>query len=79
MSNLGYDGHEDDQKKVVSALGGKKGLIDSGLPTLVFLLAFNFSHSLNKSTTYALILSGLLTVLRLVRRETLQHALSGII
>ena len=79
MSNRGYDGHEDDQKKVVSALGGKKGLIDSGLPTLVFLIAFNFSHSLNKSTTYALILSGLLTVLRLVRRETLQHALSGII
>ena len=35
--------HEEDRDKVVNALGGKKGLIDSGVPSIVFLLVFNFS------------------------------------
>jgi hypothetical protein len=33
----------EDKDKVLSALGGKRGLIDSGLPALVFLLVFNLS------------------------------------
>ena len=28
----------DDRDKVVNALGGKKGLIDSGIPSIIFLV-----------------------------------------
>jgi hypothetical protein len=30
-----------------SALGGKRGLIDSGLPALVFLVVFNLSDKIS--------------------------------
>ena len=40
---MSYDGHNEDKDKVVSALGGKRGLIDSGLPALIFLIVFNIS------------------------------------
>ena len=65
--------------KILAALGGVKGLIDSGIPALVFLIVFNISHDIKCAATYALALSGLITVFRLVKRETIQNALSGIV
>ncbi len=75
---MSYDGHQEDKAKIISALGGTRGLIDSGLPSLVFLIVFNLAHNVNSAAISALILSALLTLMRLVRRETLQHAISGI-
>lgn len=71
--------HEADKAKIVNALGGKKGLIDSGLPALVFLVAFNFTKEVTQSSYAALALSLILTLVRLVKRETIQHAISGVI
>jgi hypothetical protein len=71
--------YEADKAKIVNALGGKKGLIDSGLPALVFLVAFNFTKDVNQSSYAALGLSLILTLIRLVKRETIQHAISGVI
>ena len=39
--------HDEDRDKVVNALGGKKGLIDSGVPSVVFLIVFNFTKEVN--------------------------------
>ena len=41
--------HDEDRDKVVNALGGKKGLIDSGVPAVVFLVVFNFTKELTDS------------------------------
>lgn len=71
--------HDADKAKIIDALGGKKGLIDSGLPALVFLISFNFNKDVTQSSYYALALSLFLTLLRLIRRETIQHAISGVI
>ena len=71
--------HEADKAKIVNALGGTKGLIDSGLPALVFLVSFNFTKDVTQSSYYALALSLVLTLLRLIKRETIQHAISGVI
>jgi hypothetical protein len=60
-------------------MGGKKGLIDSGLPALVFLVVFNFTKDVRQSSYAALGLSLVLTALRLARKETIQHAISGVI
>ena len=77
---MSYHGHSEDKDKVLNALGGKKGLIDSGLPSLVFLIVFNLSGKNITSAIYAAIgLSIVLTFIRIVKRETVQHAFSGLI
>ncbi len=77
---MSYQGHSEDKDKVLNALGGKKGLIDSGLPSLVFLIVFNLSGKNINSAIYAAIgLSIVLTFIRIVKRETVQHAFSGLI
>jgi len=69
----------EDKAKILSAMGGVKGLIDSGLPALLFLIAFNITKDVRDSAYAALVLSLLLTLVRLVKRETIQHAVSGVI
>jgi len=77
---MSYQGHNEDKDKVLNALGGKRGLIDSGLPALVFLIVFNISGKDVDTSLYAAVaLSILLTLLRLIKRETIQHAFSGLI
>ena len=76
---MSYEGHSEDKAKVLDALGGTRGLIDSGVPSIVFLIVFNISHNLNNSAISAVALSLTFTLARLVRRETLQHAISGLI
>ena len=77
---MSYQGHNEDKDKVLNALGGKRGLIDSGLPALVFLIVFNISGKDVDTALYAaVVLSILLTLLRLIKRETIQHAFSGLI
>ena len=72
--------HNQDKETVIKALGGKKGLIDSGVPAVVFLIVFNISGKDVDTALYAAVaLSILLTLLRLIKRETIQHAFSGLI
>lgn len=68
----------DDKEKVVNALGGTRGLIDSGLPALVFMVSFYVTKEIRPSVTYALILSAGLALARLIKKDTVQHALSGL-
>ena len=70
--------HED-REKVLQAFGGKKGLIDSGIPAVIFLVVFNVADTLRPALISAIAVSALLTLIRLARRETVQHAMSGFI
>ncbi len=71
--------HNVDRDKVMQALGGKKGLIDSGLPAVVFLIVFNLDKDLKNALTSAVILSAILAIIRLARKDTVQHAVSGVL
>jgi hypothetical protein len=71
--------HNEDRDKVVNALGGKKGLIDSGVPSIVFLVVFNISKELNTAIMSALALSLILAIFRLIKKDTIQHSVSGVI
>lgn len=71
--------HNHDKETVLKALGGKKGLIDSGLPSVVFLVAFNLKHDLRVAIWAALTLSISLAIIRLVKKDTIQHSISGIL
>jgi hypothetical protein len=70
--------HED-REKVLAAFGGKKGLIDSGIPSVIFLVVFNVSKELQTALIASIAVSALLTIIRLAMKDTIQHALSGFI
>ena len=71
--------HNEDRDKVINALGGKKGLIDSGVPAVVFLIVFNLTKELNTAIWAALSLSMTLAIIRLIMKDTIQHSVSGVI
>jgi hypothetical protein len=71
--------HESDKDKVLGAFGGKKGLIDSGIPSIIFLVTFNIRKDLQEALIASIAVSALLTIIRLVMRDTVQHAISGFI
>jgi len=72
-------GHHEDKAKVLAAFGGKKGLIDSGIPSVIFLVVFNVTDELQSALIASVAVSALLTIIRLAMRETIQHAVSGLI
>jgi len=68
----------DDTALLSQALGGWRGMLDSGAPSLVFLLSYLISHrNLELSIKLAILTGALLAVERLVRRKSLQQVLSG--
>ena len=70
---------EEDKAKVVTALGGKKGIIDSTIPSLIFLLTYNISKNLMVCLYVSLATAALLMLYRLIRRDSLMHSISGFI
>ena len=71
--------HHEDKAKILAAFGGKKGLIDSGIPSVIFLVVFNVTDELQSALFASVAVSALLTIIRLAMRETIQHAVSGLI
>lgn len=72
------------QTALVESFGGKRGLVDSGLPAVVFVLvnsvvaAFASRDAALDSALVAAVAVGAAVVgLRLVRKQTLQQAISG--
>jgi hypothetical protein len=66
-----------DRHLVLEQLGGWRGMIDSSLPTVAFIVA-NAVDGLWTGIWAALAAALLLFVLRLVRRESVQQAMSGL-
>jgi hypothetical protein len=71
--------HHEDKAKVLAAFGGKKGLIDTGIPSVIFLVVFNVTDELQSALIASVAVSAVLTIIRLAMRETIQHAVSGLI
>lgn len=70
---------KDDKAKILDALGGKKGLLDSALPAVLFLIIFNISDDLQIALYGAIGTSIVLTIVRLAMKDTIQHVISGLI
>jgi hypothetical protein len=71
---------KDDSELLASALGGWAGVIDSGLPFLVFTVAYLVTDRDLETTLYASVgTAAILAVLRLLRRQSLQQVVSGLI
>ncbi len=67
-----------DEPSLMEALGGRRGLLDSALPALTFVITYLASgQQMPLALTAALVVGGIVAVLRLVRRDSLRHVLAG--
>ena len=60
------------------AFGGLRGMIETVLPGLLFVTIFTINKDLHWSAIAALAVSLVLFVVRLVKRDTVKHAFSGV-
>jgi hypothetical protein len=68
------------QLNLADAVGGPLGMLETSVPAVAFVVAYTASGSdTNTAAGVAVGLALLLTVARLARRESPQHALSGLI
>lgn len=65
---------------LASAIGGGRGLVDSGLPGALFVAVYTLDgQELKPALWAALGLALLLAILRVLRREPLQQAVAGVV
>lgn len=70
---------KEDSELLAKALGGWAGVIDSGLPFLVFTIAYLSTDRNLEVTLYAALgTAAILALLRLARRQSLQQVLAGL-
>ena len=59
------------------AIGGWRGLIDSALPSMLFIVIFVFQKNLKNALIASLALGAVLLVIRLIERKSLTQVFSG--
>ncbi|WP_431982713.1 DUF3159 domain-containing protein [Streptomyces qinglanensis] len=60
------------------AFGGVRGLVETTVPGLVFIAMYTVNKDIHTAAITALVLSGVMVVFRLLRKDTVKHAFSGI-
>lgn len=60
------------------AFGGIRGMVETTVPGLVFVLIYTINRDIHIAAIAALGLSVVLGIARLVRKDTLKHAFSGV-
>ncbi|MYT28162.1 DUF3159 domain-containing protein [Streptomyces sp. MspMP-M5] len=71
-------GRQVTEAALFEAFGGLRGLVETVLPGLLFVAIFTVDKDLHVSAIAALAVSLVLCVVRLVRRDTVKHAFSGV-
>lgn len=67
-----------DREMLDRAIGGWRGMIDSGVPAAVFVIAYMLtSQQLRPSLIAALVSGAIIALVRVVRREPLQQVVTG--
>lgn len=62
------------------AFGGKKGMLDTGLPGIVFVVAFLLSGDNMEIAVWSAVgVGAILLILRLVRKDPVQNAIAGFV
>lgn len=67
------------RSKLSEALGGRRGIVESAVPTVLFTVMFVSTHELQLSLVVAIVATALLLVVRLVQRSTIQFVLNALI
>jgi hypothetical protein len=67
------------EASIMAAFGGRRGLAEVGLPTIVFVAVYTPTQRLDTALWAAVAVAAALTVLRLVRRDKIQQAVGGVV
>jgi hypothetical protein len=68
-----------DEPSLMQVLGGRRGLLDSALPALTFVISYLATgQNLPVALSAALMVGGLVAALRLARRDSLRHVIAGL-
>ena len=68
------------EQLLAKSLGGWKGMLDSGVPSAVFLIAWTVSGKNLKTAIIAALVSALIfAVVRIVQKQSLQQVISGLV
>lgn len=62
---------------LIDAFGGVRGMVDMTVPGVAFVVAFTIANKVALASIVALVIAAVLAASRLMRRETVQHALGG--
>ena len=65
--------------KLAEALGGRRGIVESAVPTVLFTVMFVSTHDLRVSLIVSITATVLLLVARLAQRSTVQFVLNALI
>ena len=65
--------------KLSEALGGRRGIVESAVPTVLFTVMFVSTHELRLSLIVSISATVLLLLVRLVQRSTVQFVLNALI
>lgn len=74
----GADGRAVTEAALFEAFGGVRGMVETVLPGLLFVTIYTINKDLHVSAIAALAVSLVLAAVRLVRRDTVKHAFSGV-
>jgi len=81
-STPGTDAYETVEQLVrgqlAKALGGRRGIVESAVPTALFTLSWIISHELKLSLIISVVATVLLLVVRLAQRSTVQFVLNSL-
>ncbi|KAA1399615.1 DUF3159 domain-containing protein [Aeromicrobium ginsengisoli] len=81
-SNPGTDAYETVEQLVrgqlAKALGGRRGIVESAVPTALFTLSWIISHELKLSLVISVVATVLLLVVRVAQRSTVQFVLNSL-
>ncbi|MEW9522196.1 DUF3159 domain-containing protein [Streptomyces tubercidicus] len=72
------DGRKVTEAALFEAFGGVRGMVETVVPGLLFVAIYTVNKDLHVSAIAALAVSLVLGVLRLVRKDTVKHAFSGV-
>ncbi|MEA5454278.1 DUF3159 domain-containing protein [Sinomonas sp. JGH33] len=78
-ANAGLHRHDDGRIDVLRSAGGIRGIVESVLPALVFLVVFTVLNDLVLSAVLSVAVAAVFVVVRLVGRSTLTQAFAGIV
>lgn len=73
LTNVG-----ENPSSMLNVLGGKRGILETVLPGLLFMVSFVISNNLAFSLAVSVAVSVVMSVVRLLKKQTLMQALSGL-
>ncbi|MEU0334583.1 DUF3159 domain-containing protein [Streptomyces sp. NPDC006193] len=73
-----HDARAVTEAALFEAFGGVRGMVETVLPGLLFVTIYTINKNLHLSAIAALAVSLVLVVVRLVRKDTVKHAFSGV-